>query len=240
MLGRDGDQIEVEGTASAYEEGGSPAGVLYELHDVTEEARLRERLVQAEKSEALGTLVSGVAHDFNNLLTVIAGGIEVQMERGDGESRWLQSAHIATERAEGIVRQLLRFSRRGEPTRDPVDLAALARETVSLASETFDRRIELTMEAAEGLPAVIGDHGQLHQVLMNLLVNARDAVTERLERDPGDPGYRPRITVALEAGEPGAAGPPAPVALTVEDNGAGIPPRAAGPHLRPPSSPPGR
>ena len=147
ILCRDGDQIEVEGTASAYEEGGRAAGVLYELQDVTQETRLRERLLQAEKSEALGTLVSGVAHDFNNLLTVIAGGIEVEMQRGDGQSRWLQSAHVATERAEGIV---LQFSRRGEPTRIPVDLAALARETVSLASETFDRRIELTLEAASG------------------------------------------------------------------------------------------
>ena len=154
---------------------------------------------------------------------MIAGGIELEMERAAGESPWLKSAHTATERAEGIVRQLLQFSRRGSPTRAPIDLVELARETVSLASETFDRRIDVRLDAPKRLPPVIGDRGQLHQVLMNLLVNARDAVTERVDVAGRDPDYRPAITVALTPRESATDDAERRVELVVRDNGSGIP-----------------
>ena len=221
---RDGRKIDVDVSYSVLtSEEGAPAGALIEVRDITEDLRLRERLFQSQKSEALGTLVAGVAHDFNNLLTVIAGGIELEMERAAGESPWLKSAHTATERAEGIVRQLLQFSRRGSPTRAPIDLVELARETVSLASETFDRRIDVRLDAPKRLPPVIGDRGQLHQVLMNLLVNARDAVTERVDVAGRDPDYRPAITVALTPRESATDDAERRVELVVRDNGSGIP-----------------
>ena len=176
------------------------------LIDLTDRRLAEERLLQAQKSEALGTLVAGVAHDFNNLLTAIGGSIHLASTRPDERDRWLASAEDATNRAADVVRQLLQFSRHEEPGRAPVDLFELTRQVVELCQETFDRRIDLSLHAVSQPLPIHADRSQLEQVLMNLLVNARDAVIERLEGEPSDSLYRPRITVTVHVREPAGNG----------------------------------
>ena len=176
--------------------------------------------------------MAGVAHDFNNLLAAIGGSIEIAREEG-GSSPWLGKAQVATDRASELVQQLLQFSRREEATHAVVDLEHLTRQTVSLMRETIDRRIEIETPPPEPV-RVWGDRGQLERVLMNLLVNARDAVTERMERTGGVETYTPKIVVALEQTEIDEREQPAGDAatvyaeLSVTDNGVGISPEVRG------------
>ncbi|MCK9494533.1 MAG: PAS domain-containing protein [Dehalococcoidia bacterium] len=184
--------------------------------DITEQRATDERLRQMQKSEALGTLVAGVAHDFNNLLTAIRGGLEMAREY-PGEQRWLDIAQQASDRAAEVVRQLLRFSRREEPQQVPMDAAELVREATMLSRETLDRRVSFTSFAEGEFPPLAGDPGQMQQVLMNLIVNARDAVLQRAEEEPV--GYQPALQLtarpATQGGRPG-------VAFEVRDNGTGM------------------
>ena len=197
-------------------------GVLVEWADITDELRYREQLLQAQKSEALGTLVAGVAHDFNNLLTAIRGSIELAREDLPEENRWLNNAQQAAERATELVRQLLQYSRRDAADRAAVDIGAIAHETVALLEETIDRRISIEMQGNIGEARVIGSGGQLQQVVMNLLVNARDAVLERLE-DEDHEGYEPRIILRVATQAPGVDGAAErQISIEVEDNGSGM------------------
>ena len=197
-------------------------GVLVEWADITDELRYREQLLQAQKSEALGTLVAGVAHDFNNLLTAIRGSIELAREDLPEENRWLNNAQQAAERATELVRQLLQYSRREAVERTAVDIEAIARETVALLEETIDRRISLEIQGDIGDARVIGNGGQLQQVLLNLLVNARDAVLDRLG-DEEHEGYQPRIILRIATQAPGVDGAAErQISIEIEDNGSGM------------------
>ncbi len=186
--------------------------------DLTAAKSAEERLLRVQKSEALGTLVAGVAHDFNNLLTAIQGGIEMATE-DLGSSRWLHIADQAAARAADLVQQLLRFSRREEPRRATVSPAELVDETALLVRELLDRQITLDVRLGTDLPALQGDSGQLQQVLLNLVVNARDAVLARASQ--AGEGYQPSITLTVAAYEQGGA---PGVRFTCEDNGTGMPP----------------
>ena len=232
LVGKDGRVLSVEVSLSQHVQAGEVIGGIAEWTDVTEQLHLREQLLRSQKLEAVGTLVAGVAHDFNNLLAAIGGSIEIAREEG-GSSPWLGKAQVATDRASELVQQLLQFSRREEATHAVVDLEHLTRQTVSLMRETIDRRIEIETPPPEPV-RVWGDRGQLERVLMNLLVNARDAVTERMERTGGVETYTPKIVVALEQTEIDEREQPAGDAatvyaeLSVTDNGVGISPEVRG------------
>ena len=150
-------------------------------------------MVQVQKHEALGRLVAGIAHDFNNLLAVISGGIGLARMDPQQQDRWLGNASTAADRAAALVRQLMQFSRREAHTEAVVALGDLARETVALVRETFDRRINVESIIEPALPSVRGDHSQLQQAMMNLLINARDAVMERLAGEIGRASCRERV-----------------------------------------------
>jgi two-component system cell cycle sensor histidine kinase/response regulator CckA len=147
--------------------------------DVSERKKLEHELRQAQKMESLGTLAGGIAHDFNNLLAIINGYAEF-CQMGTPEPAVLQKSlreiHRAAMRASGLVRQILTFSRKNEVNVAPVDLNQLARDLVHLLSETFPRTVSLQLELLDRLPPLLADQNQMQQIVLNLCVNARDAM----------------------------------------------------------------
>jgi PAS domain S-box-containing protein len=175
------------------EEGGEPY-VRGSARDVTEhilnrrqQRRLEEQLMQAQKMEALATLTGGVAHDFNNLLTSMLGNLELVskgLPHDHPGRRYLDNAITAAQRAATVTKQLLTMSRKAERHLKPLDMAKVIRESVALVRETIDRRIEVSLDLPPNLPLVNADEAQMSQVIMNLLVNARDALMNRLSGAP--------------------------------------------------------
>jgi PAS domain S-box-containing protein len=152
--------------------------------DVTERRLLEKQLIEMQKMEAVGTLAGGIAHDFNNILTGILGSLDLArgfVPPGSPASAPIAEGIKASERAVQLVRQLLDFSRHAPAECRPVNLGNVVREVADLFSQTIDRRIEVTCSIADDLLPAFVDPNQVHQVLMNLCVNARDAVMESLE-----------------------------------------------------------
>jgi two-component system, cell cycle sensor histidine kinase and response regulator CckA len=147
--------------------------------DVTEQRRLEEQLRQAQKMETLGTLVGGIAHDFNNQLTIILGNLTLARADAapDGTAiRELADAEAAAQRCADMTQSLLTFSRRRIPRPQMLDLNAVVAEAARLMQRLLPATICVKVEAETGPTAVVGDRTQLHQVLINLAVNARDAM----------------------------------------------------------------
>ena len=149
--------------------------------DVTERRALETRYQQAQKMDAIGQLASGVAHDFNNLLTVILGftGFVLEdpaiIERHGSD---LGEIIKAAGRASGLTRQLLAFSRQQVLEMAPLDLNKIISEMTAMARRLIGEHIDIHLDLAPRLPLALADRGQLEQVVMNLLVNARDAMPE--------------------------------------------------------------
>jgi len=187
------------------------------VFDRTESRAREEQIVRMQKLEAVGTLVAGVAHDFNNLLTAIIGGMEMAKAH-PGDARWLEIARRSADRATELVHRLLRFTRDGVPDRVATPPASVVDAVTAIGVETFDRRIAITESVEPDLPEIMVDAGEVEQVLLNLLLNSRDAVLERFEAQPG--GYQPTIHVsAVAERRDGALG----VAIRIADNGVGMP-----------------
>jgi two-component system cell cycle sensor histidine kinase/response regulator CckA len=147
--------------------------------DVTERKALEEQLRQAQKMEAVGTLAGGVAHDFNNLLTVITGYTQILLEqhaRDTQSSRSIEQILRAAERAASLTRQLLAFSRRQMLQPRVISLNRLVRDLEKMLNPLLGERIRIVLQAAPDLGTVRADPGQLEHILMNLAVNARDAM----------------------------------------------------------------
>lgn len=162
--------------------------VCFSATELTELRRLEEELRHAQKMESIGRLTSGVAHDFNNLLTGIMGHLDLaQQERSDSSKQqdYVRQAAAATERAVQLVRQLLSYTRkRALDSSEEVCINMVCETVLSMLGRTIDRRINLRHETAceEFCPARI-DANRLEQVLMNLCVNAADAVLEKIHSD---------------------------------------------------------
>jgi PAS domain S-box-containing protein len=152
--------------------------------DVSERRLLEQQLIEMQKMEAVGSLAGGIAHDFNNILTGILGSLDAARRHvapGSPAAVPIADCIKASERAAQLVRQLLDFSRRAPTECRPVNLAHIVQEVVALFSQTIDRRIEVRSSIADDLMPAFVDPNQVHQVLMNLCVNARDAILESLE-----------------------------------------------------------
>jgi len=193
------------------------------LSDVTERVRLREQLFQAQKMETLAALAGGIAHDFNNLLSAILGSAGLLRDALPKTSEDYNSAvtiEQAARRGAELVEQLMALGRREPARSEPVDLNQIVEEAVGLLRRTVPRGIEIVTRLDPHLRSVRGDPGQLHQVLMNLSINAREAL--------GEHGTLTLTTenVHLSGDGPFAEGlgPGPGVALTVADTGCGIPP----------------
>ncbi len=160
---------------------GQVSGVLGIFWDVTEQYALEAQLRQSQKMEAVGQLAGGIAHDFNNLLTAILGNLALtlnELPEAHASRELLSSAERAATRAAELTRQLLGFSRRAMLKSEPTDCNRCLAETAQILSRTLDPRIVLDVKSEPGLWTVQGDAGQIGQVLLNLCINARDAMPD--------------------------------------------------------------
>jgi PAS domain S-box-containing protein len=226
---RDGSEIPVEIAVTRIPLEEPPSFMAY-VRDLTDrkqaEAALREReeqLRQSQKLEAIGTLAGGVAHDFNNLLTCILGYAELVMknaEPGDRSHRAADFIEKAARRGAGLTQQLLGFARKGKNQDVPVELHVMIGEVIGLLARTIDKSIHIVERPADGRLFASGDPGQLQQMILNLALNARDAM-------PG--GGELTFSTETSVVDPGAAAamagmvPGRYVMLSVADTGCGIP-----------------
>lgn len=149
------------------------------LREQERSAMAEEQLRQAQKMEAMGQLTGGVAHDFNNLLTPIIGSLDLLQRKqigGEREQRLIAGAAQSAERAKLLVQRLLAFARRQPLQPIPVDVGKLASEMAELVASTVGPQINVSVETASAIPPAIADPNQLEMALLNLAVNARDAM----------------------------------------------------------------
>ncbi|MHB0877109.1 MAG: PAS domain S-box protein [Anaerolineae bacterium] len=154
-------------------------GFITVMTDITSQRQLEAQLLQAQKMESVGRLAGGVAHDFNNLLTAISGYAEFVLEELDPNTRArvdIQEVLRNAERASSLTRQLLAFSRKQTMAMRPVDLNTLIVDLGKLLRRLIGEHIDLVLQPGESLPEVHADPAQLEQVIVNLAVNARDAM----------------------------------------------------------------
>ncbi len=164
-----------------FDDAGALSGAVLILADVSERKRLEEQLRQGQKMQAVGQLAGGIAHDFNNLLTVIQGNVSLLLREAPAGStglEFLRSIEKASGRAAELVRQLLAYSRRTILWLKPIQLHQSVEEMVTILRRTIDPRITVEIASAPDLWPVQADPTQVHQVLMNLCLNARDAMPE--------------------------------------------------------------
>jgi PAS domain S-box-containing protein len=193
------------------------------VSDITEQRNAEEQLRESQKMEAIGLLAGGIAHDFNNVLTGILGHASLLAEAAPSGSDVHRIAHTITtaaNRAAALTSQLLGFARRGKLLTAPVDAHGVAREVVRLLDHTIDKSIQIVERLEAPRSVVMGDGGQLQQAVLNLAVNARDAMPH------GGQLSIETAVVDLDARwcerRPGAS-PGKHLALSVADTGHGIP-----------------
>jgi len=176
---KDGREIIVSSRVTLVrDKAGQPKSILAIHSDVTEQKVLESQFLRAQRIESVGTLASGVAHDLNNILSPIILATPLLVEEMSDEARRaiVQTVQTSARRGVEIVRQLLTFARGVKVERLPVNCENLIAEIVSIAEETFPKSITITVKAKPGLWTALGDATQLQQVLLNLAINARDAM----------------------------------------------------------------
>jgi len=206
--------------------------VLLSLKDSSEETRLKHQIAQGSKMQAIGQLAGGVAHDFNNVLTAIIGYCDLILLRhtpGDSDYDDIQQIKANSNRAASLTRQLLAFSRQQTLRPQVLQLPDVVAEVSTLLKRLIGERITLEVTHDRGLGAVRADPVQLEQVLLNLAVNARDAMADNKAADNRAPGVLKLITRRITAEMVRAMKTDIlPIgdytALVVEDNGHGIRP----------------
>ena len=225
---KSGDLMQVESRWTLVrDDKGEPRSILVINTDITERRKIEQQLLRAQRMESIGTLAGGIAHDLNNILSPILMSIQMlQIKAQDDSSRqWLSMLQSNAERGADMVRQVLSFARGVEGERVAVQPRHLIKDVVGILKDTLPKSISIRYDVAPDLWVVSADATQIHQVLMNLCVNARDAMahggelTIRAENLTLDDNY---ARMHLEA-QPGRH-----VLVTVADTGQGIPPEVVG------------
>jgi PAS domain S-box-containing protein len=219
---KDGSCFPIEYTSTPIRESDRQIGAVFVFKDITERRALEDQYRQSQKLEAVGQLAGGIAHDFNNLLTVVSGYSDLLAANANLDGRAQEAVREirgAADRAITVTRQLLAFGRKQMLQSRPIDLNACISEINKLISRLIGEDIMLVTRLADGLAPVTADPGQLQQVVVNLAVNARDAMPR---------GGTLTITTGAVMVDPAtAAHQPGPrpgryALLTVSDTGHGI------------------
>lgn len=220
---KDGRRIWVEVSTRLIREKGSPVGVEGIARDITLRKKLEIQLRQAQKMDALGRLAGGVAHDFNNILTVICGyaNLLIPEARDNRQRERLELIRKAGEQAAQLTQHLLAFSRSQAAEPAPVDLNRVVKDMEKLLIRMIGEDVRLATKLAPGLASIMGDAGHLGQVVMNLAVNARDAMPNGGTLTITTSNVS-RMDDGSYSAEPGSAG--THVMLTVSDTGTGMDP----------------
>lgn len=168
------------------DEWGSPFARVWILHDATEQRaaeaahlELESSMRQVQKFETIGVMAGGVAHDFNNILAVIGGNASLALmhtQTGEPVDEEVQAIITATGRAADLTRQMLTYAGRGTSVRDPVDLNTTVREMADLLASAVSKKAAVTLDLDDDLPPIIGDVGQVKQILLNLITNSSEAI----------------------------------------------------------------
>ncbi|MGB3207944.1 MAG: response regulator [Crinalium sp.] len=201
---------------------GEPKSILTVSTDVTEKKQLEEQFFRAQRLESLGILAGGIAHDLNNVLTPIMMAVQLlQLKISDAQSKnWLTLLETNVRRGADLVKQVLSFARGMQGKRTIIQISHLINELKHFASETFPKSINIYTDTKSSLQAIVGDATQIHQVLLNLCVNARDAMpdggtlTIDAENIYLDEHYT-RMNIDAHVGNY--------IVITVSDTGIGIP-----------------
>ncbi len=194
------------------------------LHaEIEQRQAAQEQMLRAQRLECVGALASGIAHDLNNLLSPISMGADLLhfAHLAPRDAHLVETMQSATARAAQLVSRMLTFARGREDERTLVDVAGVVREVARLAKETFPPRIQISQDLPAGLRLLHGHPTQLHQLLMNLCVNARDAMPEGGELTIAADNFDVDESFAAMVRE---AKPGAYLVLRVADTGTGIPP----------------
>lgn len=181
MRRKDGDCFDAILSSSAIEAGDLSAGLVFTVMDVTERKQLEEQLMRSQKMEAVGTLAGGIAHDFNNLLQVIHGYADFALyELQPGQTGFSEITKIknAARSAGELTKSLLTFSRRVESRLRVVDLSHEVEQATRILKRTIPKMINLELRLSKELKTIMADPAQLQQIVMNLAVNARDAMDQ--------------------------------------------------------------
>jgi PAS domain S-box-containing protein len=153
--------------------------IITNVRDITEQKKMQRQLMQTQKIQSIGTLAGGIAHDFNNILGIIFGYADLAENRrldAEWHKEGMHAIVQAAERGAELVNQILTFARKSEVIFLPINIPTLLRELLPLLKETFPKIITFTEHYEKDLPDMMGDKTQIHQALLNLCVNARDAM----------------------------------------------------------------
>jgi PAS domain S-box-containing protein len=222
LVSKDGNDISVDSRWTLVRsEDNEPKAVLVIDTDITEKKKMEKQFLRAQRMESIGTLAGGIAHDLNNVLSPILMSLEVlKLKYIDQESQvWLKLLQASAERGASMVKQILSFARGSEGKRVILQPQHLLRDVVKILKETFPRSIDVRFDLPSNLWTITADPTQLHQVLMNLCVNARDAlpdggsITIRAENNTIDENYA-QMDIEAQAGDF--------VKVAVSDTGTGM------------------
>ncbi|MCC6623250.1 MAG: response regulator [Deltaproteobacteria bacterium] len=223
-VGKDGRACTIEARWSLLRDAaGAPRAILAIETDITARKRLEQQVMRTQRLESLGTLAGGIAHDLNNVLSpILMAAVVLEESEPDAERRRdLETIRTCAERGADMIKQLLAFARGQDGDKVPLDLAAVAADVERLVRETFPRSIATRFDVAPVRWRVLGDGTQMHQMLVNLCVNARDAMPR------GGllvVAIEPCVVDEVQASMHPDAKPGPYVLVRVEDNGVGMSP----------------
>jgi len=177
---KDGSLIDVSASSSIVRDAeGKPALARIVLRDITDKKKMEAKLLQVQKIDSIGNLAGGIAHDFNNILTAILGSASIMKRKVKDDPRWLKYVDLietTSRRGASITRQLLTFARKANPHVQPVDVNSVIDQTIRLFEATTPKTLHIKTALCRDRVVVNADEGQLQQAILNLCLNARDAM----------------------------------------------------------------
>ncbi len=221
VIRKDGSLLDVSVNTSLMYENGEPIKVRVVMRDISEKKMMQEKLLQIQRIDSLGSLAGGIAHDFNNVLVSVLSAASImkrKMKEDDSWYEYVEMIESSARRGGALTRQLLSFGRQSDVTFRPIDANEVVRETVKLMERSLDKSIRMEIDLTDDFALIEGDERPLQQVLMNLILNARDAMPD---------GGRVKLSTSIESMVQGVAQAPFEepakyLVMRVDDSGVGM------------------